>query len=70
MRLTKDEQTMIEVLADDPTASLAEVKMMWSSETGKKNPEQILIMLEAKDLVIVNEYEDLVMLTPQGMKHS
>tara|TARA_B100000073_G_C23716615_1_gene566181 strand:+ start:369 stop:584 length:216 start_codon:yes stop_codon:yes gene_type:complete len=68
MRLTKEEKTMLEVLSEDPTATLSEVKMMWASETGKNNPESILTMLEAKDLVILNESDELVMLTPQGLK--
>ncbi len=61
---------MLEVLSDDPSASLSEVKMMWKNETRKKNPQQILTMLEAKDLLIVNEPDDFVMLTPQGLKLS
>jgi len=67
-RLSQDEMDMIRAINSDPSAPLKAVKSLWVSDTGKKNPEQVLTMLEAKDLVIIDLEDDFVMLTPQAMR--
>ena len=67
-RLSQDEMDMIRAINSDPSAPLKAVKNLWVSDTGKKNPEQVLTMLEAKALVIIDLEDDFVMLTPQAMR--
>ena len=66
--LSQDEMDKIKAINSEPSAPLKAVKDLWVSDTGKKNHEQVLNMLEAKDLVIIDESDDFVMLTPQAMR--